>query len=68
MRTYHYHAMAQVANGTVHIDGVTTRKRPIITGEDYDEFKQSISDFEEARGQGFGGARKLTICSLTVLA
>lgn len=68
MPTYHYHAIAQVSGGTVHIDGVMTRERQIVTGEDYSELKQCISDYDETLCKSFGGAKKLTICSLTMIA
>lgn len=52
----------------MHIDGVMTRERQIVTGEDYSELKQCISDYNETLCKSFGGAKKLTICSLTVIA
>ena len=60
--SYHYYAMHQPQPGAIaHTDGFVRMPRQIITGDDYDELKQSIADRQNIQRD------KLTICSLTLV-
>jgi hypothetical protein len=65
MYLYHYHAIKQLAVGSViNMDGLIKREAPL--SGDWDEYRKLKDEIEGANGEQVTG--KLTICSLTLLS
>ena len=60
---YHYHAMTQIAPGSIaHMDGVIETDVPIVDEAEYAKLKDEI-----CASHGRGSSRKVTICSLSLV-
>lgn len=55
MTMYLYHWAAMSSNGTARQinDGITMRDTPIVSSDDYNEFREGLVEFLDKKGQQF---------------